>query len=241
MSTLDFFYVIPQDVHGSTIVLRGDEYKHLARVLRKRIGEHILVTDGEDTMFEAVVSTLGRDEGECEIVQTHLRKNEPRISVTLGVSLLKNPSRFDVLVEKVTEFGVRSIVPLVCERTLARQDKHDRLEKITITAMKQSGRSYRPRIFPLTSFETLVSHSDEYELRLMPHERTEQSQFVGSVLQHHEGVKSVLVVVGPEGGFTDGELDIAAAHSFVPISLGPRRLRSETAAMSAVAWIVGAG
>ncbi len=237
---MDTFFVLAQDVHGSTLVLRGDEARHVARSLRKRVGEHILATDGEDTLFEAVIVSLERDEVHCEVVQTHMRKNEPRVSVTLAASLLRNPARFDFLVEKATELGVRAIIPLVCERSIGRQDRHDRYEKIALAAMKQSGRCFRPRIFPLTSFEAVAGHAEDHALRLMPHERTEQSQFIGAVLQHHEGARSVLILVGPEGGFSDEELEMAAAHAVVPVSLGPRRLRSETAAMSAVSWVVGA-
>lgn len=237
---MDTFFVPPQDVHGSTLMIRGEEYRHLARSLRKRVGDAIQATDGEDNLFEAVIVALGRDEATCEIVQTHLRKNEPRISVTLAVSLLRNPARFDFLVEKATELGVRSIIPLQCERTVGRQDRHDRYQKIALAAMKQSGRCYLPRIFPVASFETVVAHADDHVLRLMPHERTEQSQFIGSLVKHHEAAKTGLVLVGPEGGFSERELQLATDHAVVPVSLGPRRLRSETAAMISVSWVVGA-
>jgi 16S rRNA (uracil1498-N3)-methyltransferase len=161
------------------------------------------------------------------------------VDVTIAVSLLKNPGRVDFLVEKVTEFGARGIVPLLCERTIPKHEKHERLEKIALAAMKQCGRSYLPRISLLMSFDMLVQQSSGYDLRLIPHEQTEQSQFIGAVLQHHPRAKTLLIVVGPEGGFTEREVALASAHGFVPISLGARRLRSESAAISAVAWAVG--
>ena len=165
--------------------------------------------------------------------------NEPKIHVTLAVSLLKNPARIDFLVEKGTELGVRAIIPMVCERTIPSHEKHARLEKIALSAMKQSGRSYLPNVSMLSSFEAVVNNAEEYALRLIPHEKTEQSHFVGSVLKHHAQAKSVLIMVGPEGGFTDEELALASDRRFVPISLGPRRLRTETAALSALTWVVG--
>lgn len=237
---MDTFYVPPHDVHGSTLVIRGEEHRHLARSLRKRVGDAVQATDGEDNLYEAVITSLGRDEAQCEITTTHLRKNEPRVSVTLAVSLLRNPARFDFLVEKATELGVRAIIPLQCERTVGRQDRHDRYQKIALAAMKQSGRCFLPRIFPVASFEMVAQHVEDHALRLMPHERTEQSQFIGSLVKHHEGAKTALVLVGPEGGFSDRELHFAAEHAVVPVSLGPRRLRSETAAMISVSWVVGA-
>jgi 16S rRNA (uracil1498-N3)-methyltransferase len=237
---MDTFFVHPLDVHGTTLVIRGEEHRHLSRSLRKRVGDAVLATDGEDNLYEAVIISLGREEALCEIRDTRLRKNESRISVTLAVSLLRNPARFDVLVEKATELGVRAIIPLQCERTVGRQDRHERYEKIALAAMKQSGRCFLPRIFPVTSLEMVVAHAEDHALRLMPHERTEQSQFIGSLVKHHEGATSALVLVGPEGGFSDRELHLAAGHAVVPVSLGPRRLRSETAAMIAVSWVVGA-
>jgi 16S rRNA (uracil1498-N3)-methyltransferase len=237
---MDTFFVSAADVDGSTLIIRGDEYRHLARSLRKRVGEHIFATDGEDNLFEAVIVSLDRDHARCDVVQTQLRKNESRISVTLAVSLLRNPARFDFLVEKATELGVRSIIPLICERTIGHQDRHDRYAKIALAAMKQSGRCYLPRIFPVSSFETVVAHAEDHALRLMPHERTEQSHFIGAVVKHHESARTGLILVGPEGGFTDAELAIAAERAVVPVSLGPRRLRTETAAITAVSWVVGA-
>ncbi|MGB2867210.1 MAG: RsmE family RNA methyltransferase [Bacteroidota bacterium] len=236
---MEYFYVQHDDVHGGTLMLRGEEFRHLARVLRKSAGDRIQVTDGDDTMFEAVIRSIDRTHAECEIVETRMRANEPRIDVTLAVSLLKNPARFDFLLEKATELGARSIIPLICERTIPKHEKHDRLEKIAIAAMKQSGRCYLPKVFELAFFESLVGSAGAYSLRLIPHEKTEQSQFVGSVLQHHTNVKSALIMIGPEGGFTDHELELASLNKFVPISLGPRRLRSETAAISALSWVVG--
>jgi 16S rRNA (uracil1498-N3)-methyltransferase len=235
----EYFYAPHGDIEGNTIVIRGEEFRHLARVLRKKAGDSILVTDGDDAMFDVVIDSVDKASATCEIRQTSMRVNEPKIHVTLAVSLLRTPSRFELFVEKATELGVRTIVPLLCERSIPKHEKHERLTKIAIAAMKQSGRCYLPRIFPATSFETVVSHSEEYGLRLIPHEKTEQSHFIGTVLQHHPNLKSVLIVVGPEGGFTDEEVELAGASNFVPVSLGPRRLRSETAAISSLSWVVG--
>lgn len=236
---MEYFYIDPSDVQGPVLIIRGDEYKHLVRVLRKRVGDHIRVTDGKDRQFEAVIHSLNVDEAECEILDVKQRINEPNVHVTLALSLLKNPARIDFLVEKGTELGVRTIIPMTCERTIPSHEKHARLGKIALSAMKQSGRSWLPDISMLSSFTAVVQNADAHNLRLIPHEKTEQSQFVGSVLKHHPQAKSVLIVVGPEGGFTEAEMALASEHRFVPISLGPRRLRSETAALSALTWVVG--
>ncbi len=238
---MDYFYADPKDIHGSSLVLRDEEVKHLARVLRKRPGDHIAVTDGKDHLYEAIIRSIDHSVAECEILDVNTHVNEPRVDVTVAVSLLKNPGRMDFLVEKIMEFGARTIIPLLCKRTIPRHEKHERLEKIAVAAMKQCGRSFLPRVFVLTQFKTLVSHAREFDLKLIPHEKTEQSQFIGSVLQHHRKAKNILIVIGPEGGFTEQELELASVNGFISISLGARRLRSESAAISAVAWTVGAG
>ena len=236
---MDHFFVDKNDVHGMTLVLRGDEANHLVRVLRKRVGDHILAADGVDTMYEVAIVHADRDTVECDIVDAKKNVNEPKIEIGLAVALLKNPSRTDFLVEKAVELGVRTIMPVVTERTIPAHEKHARLEKIALAAMKQCGRCYLPKVTDLMEFAVLVNHAQGYSLRLIPHEKTEQSQFVGTVMQHHEKVKSVLLLIGPEGGFTEEEIELASRNQFIPISLGPRRLRTETAAISALSWVVG--
>jgi 16S rRNA (uracil1498-N3)-methyltransferase len=236
---MDHFYVDPKDIQGRTLVLRGDEQKHLVRVLRKKVGDRISATDGQDNSYTVVIRSLDPRLAECEILESMPRANEPTVEVTLAASLLRNPARFDFLVEKVTELGVRGIIPLLCERTVPKHEKHSRLKKIALAALKQSGRSYLPPISPLTEFDELARHADRYPLRFLPHERTDGSRFIGDILKNHTGADSMLIAIGPEGGFCERELELARENGFTPVSLGPRRLRSETAALLAVGWVVG--
>ncbi|HEX9615009.1 MAG TPA: RsmE family RNA methyltransferase [Bacteroidota bacterium] len=236
---MDYFLAESDNIQGDHVALTGDEYKHLSRVLRKRVGDHVFVTDGKGRMYEVIIRSFTRTEAQCSVVQVIERWNEPRTEVTLAISLLKNPARFDFVIEKATELGVSTIIPLVCERTIPRQEKHPRLEKIAVSALKQSGRSVLPQIFVLTRFETLIRNAERHGLKLVAHEKTEQSQFIGSVMKHHRELKSVLLVIGPEGGLTPEEVSQADERGFVSVSLGPRRLRSETAAISALSWVVG--
>lgn len=236
---MEFFLADPDQISAADLVLKGDEFKHLSRVLRKRVGDHVFVTDGRGTMYEVIIRAFTRTEAECTIVDTMLKWNEPKVEVTLAVSLLRNPARFDMVIEKGTELGMSAMVPLLCERTIPKQEKHDRLQKIAVSALKQSGRCVLPAIFVLTRFDTLVRNSGRYDLKLMAHEKTEQSQFLGSLVKHHAIARSVLIVIGPEGGLTAEEFSLAEEQGFVPVSLGPRRLRSETAAISALSWVVG--
>lgn len=236
---MEFFLAEPDQIGAENVVLRGDEYKHLSRVLRKRVGDHVFVTDGRGKMYEVIIRAFTRTEAECRIVDTFPQWNEPKVDVTMAVSPLRNPARFDMVIEKGTELGMTTLIPLSCERTIPKQLKHERLQKIAISALKQSGRCVLPNIFVLTRFDTLVRNSGRYDLKVLAHEKTEQSQFLGSLMKHHADARSVLVVVGPEGGLTAEEFSLAEEQGFIPVSLGPRRLRSETAAISALSWVVG--
>lgn len=234
---MDSFLVLPEDIRSNRLTLRGDESKHLARVLRKEIGERVFCTDGNDTMYEAEVASIGSDFVECVIVETHTRFNELPVDITLAVSLLKNPARFDWLVEKATELGVRTIIPMICERTIAKKEKHDRLEKIAVAATKQCGRSYVPPIRAAIAFREILERAGEFELKLIAHERTNSNSTIQRAMAMVQKTKSIFVMIGPEGGFTDEEHALALASQFAEVSLGPRRLRAETAAITALSRI----
>jgi len=235
---MDYFYVKLEDVTSHGLTLRGDESKHLIRVLRKNIGDRVFVTDGNEMMYEAVIAEIGKSETRCSIAAIHHKYHEPALDVTLAVSLLKNPARFDYLVEKTTELGVRTILPISCERTISHNEKHERLEKIALSAMKQCGRSWLPRIQPLQQFKTIIENASHYQLKFILHEKTESLHTISSELKNHEDIHSLLIIVGPEGGFTDEEQSLALHAGLKSISLGTRRLRSETAAVVAAGHVL---
>jgi len=235
---MDYFYVKLEDVTSHGITLRGDESKHLIRVLRKNIGDRIFVTDGNEMMYEVVIADIGKTDTHCTIAAIHRKYNEPSIDVTLAVSLLKNPARIDYLVEKTTELGVRSIIPISCERTLSNHEKHGRWEKVALSAMKQCGRSWLPRIQPLQKFNSFIENSSHDQLKFIFHEKTDPSRTIASELKLYKDIHSLLIVVGPEGGFTGEEITCAEHAGFKSISLGTRRLRAETAAVVAVSHVL---
>jgi 16S rRNA (uracil1498-N3)-methyltransferase len=235
---MDYFYVKLEDVTSHGLTLRGDESKHLVRVLRKNIGDRIFATDGNEMMYEAVIVDIGKTDTHCTIAAMHRKYNEPSVDLTLAVSLLKNPARFEYVVEKTTELGVRTILPISCEHTISHNEKHERLEKIALSAMKQCGRSWLPRIQPLQSFDVFIENSTHYQLKFIFHEKTDSSHTIASELKLHDDIHSVLIVVGPEGGFTEDETIHANHVGFKSISLGTRRLRTETAAVVAVSHVL---
>lgn len=235
----EFFYVPAEHIIDSHIAIVGEEAKHIARVLRKEPGDIIWIVDGKGKAYECLLRLVTVELVECEILYEHHHFHEPDIDVTLAVAQLKNPSRMDWLIEKGTEIGVRTIIPLQTERTIVRSAKEDRWNNIAIASMKQCGRSILPRIqhpMPLTE---LLSTSRQYDMKLIPYERTDHILFIAEAMKHRKPPRSVLIIIGPEGGFTEKEISTAEEFGFMQVSLGRRRLRTETAALVALQWVIG--
>lgn len=242
---MEYFYVIPAHISPPHLTIDGEEFQHLTHVMRKQSGDEIRVVDGAGNVYDARIISIARRTAHCEITARRVMENEPRISVTLAAGILKNGARFDFLVEKATELGVRSIVPLSTERTIPQHAKTDRWQKLAIAAMKQSGRCVLPGVLPLTPFSRFISAPPagvEYiqplqasPLKLIPHEK-ETARSLKEVLSN--GPRDTVFCIGPEGGFSDTEIEEAVQEGFVPVSLGPRRLRTETAAITALSMVL---
>jgi 16S rRNA (uracil1498-N3)-methyltransferase len=239
----DTFYCPPSGITGDAIVIGGDEFSHLAHVMRKREGDALMVVDGKGTAYEAVISAIEKRSARCAIVKRHSGYHEPAVGVTLGVGILKNPSKFDFIVEKATELGVSVVVPLLTERTIPGPGKgdrkSDRWRKLALAAMKQCGRSLWPEVRELTPLGTLLKDSGPYGMKLVAHERlTGDGGGMPAAGGLTPPVKSVLILVGPEGGFSDGEVALCREAGFETVYLGERRLRTETAAIASLALVM---
>jgi 16S rRNA (uracil1498-N3)-methyltransferase len=238
----DYFYAPPSQIRGNEILIEGDEFAHLVHVMRKKEGDAICVVDGRGTAYDAEITVINRKIAHCTIAGKHERHHESSRDVTLAVAVLKNPSKFDFLVEKATEIGVRRIVPLLTARTIPHHAKAERWRKLALSAMKQSGRSVLPEVLELASFGEFVGGAASSETKIViAHE-----QPFGPEEPGFESLGSgvpVTILVGPEGGFTDEEVKECLRLGALPVYLGERRLRTETAAivMAALALIPARG
>ncbi|HUI65894.1 MAG TPA: 16S rRNA (uracil(1498)-N(3))-methyltransferase [Bacteroidota bacterium] len=220
----------PQEITLTTLTITEDEFSHLTHVMRMKVGDAIRAVDGAGNAYDAVIAELKLRSAHCTIRAHHRLLHEPPRAITLGAGILKNPSRFDFLVEKVVELGVSRIAPLRTERTIGRQAKVERWQKLCLAAMKQSGRCVLPHVDELQTLDAFLSAPEARALKLIAHEHATQpiAAVVGGGWEH------ALVCVGPEGGFSDEEIARAVRAGFHVVSLGPRRLRSETAAIISV-------
>lgn len=233
---METFYVSPRQITPPTLSISGDEFSHLTHVMRMREGDTLRVVDGAGNAYDAVIAEVTSGSARCSIRAHQVRLHEPSRALTLGVGILKNPSRFDFLVEKAVELGIARIVPLQTERTIPHQAKVERWQKLCLAAMKQSGRCVLPHVEALTAFDDFLSAPDAGSFKLIAHEQS--SHPIIETLA--DTWKSGALCIGPEGGFSEGEIERALRADFQPVSLGPRRLRSETAAIASVALLLQA-
>jgi 16S rRNA (uracil1498-N3)-methyltransferase len=229
-----YFYVDPKNVSKDFLRIEGEEAKHICLVLRKGEGEIIDVVDGEGIKYQVQVTVKGKDWVQGKILSQTRKENEPLTHLTLAQALIKGV-RMDFLVEKVTEIGVSSIIPVITDKSLIRleTDKKEiarinRWKRIAISGMKQSLRSKLPEIQNPVSFQELLTKVKDYDLALIACQ-TKGSKFLKEILEAKKRLKKVLLLIGPESGFTQEELDLSIKSGIIPVSLGPRRLRSETA------------
>jgi len=231
------FLVHPADVQGDILVLRGEEAHHLSRVRRHQPGELVEVVDGAGQWYEARIEALEREQVRCRILATEEDRGESPVRLTLAAALVKGP-RFDFLVEKATEIGAAELIPLLCERGVVRpgsEHKPARWESLARAALKQCGRSRLPRIGPPASLgEVVRGGAGEGRVLLA---QPAGGQGLREALEQGPAGRLVLVV-GPEGGFTPAEVEAARAGGARVFSWGNRVLRSETAGMALTALVL---
>jgi 16S rRNA (uracil1498-N3)-methyltransferase len=224
---LPYFYSEALVSIGKTQFLNEETSKHLTQVLRKVTGDQLQLTDGRGAKAKATIVDDNRKKTEVKIETLEMQPKYPS-RVCIAISLIKNASRFEWFLEKATEIGVTEIIPLVCERTEKEKLRVDRMTNIIISAMLQSQQCWLPRLWEPLSFQKIIDKKDE-EKKFIAHCLPEQKVQLSS-LSHHT---SSIILIGPEGDFTENEINMAVGSGFQPVALGNTRLRSETAGIVA--------
>ncbi|GAA3991938.1 16S rRNA (uracil(1498)-N(3))-methyltransferase [Hymenobacter antarcticus] len=217
------------DLAGQTYTLPEDESKHAVRVLRLNVGDAVDLLDGRGGLYMATVADANPKR--CQLRITHHETVPPRPYFThVAVAPTKNLDRMEWFVEKAVEIGVERISFLRCARSERRELKLERLEKIAISALKQSGQAWLPQLDELqdyAAFVASVAPETTFIAHLEAGERTDLAQVAGAG-------PGCCVLIGPEGDFTPGEISLALSRGIRPVTLGASRLRTETAALAAV-------
>lgn len=239
MARLPRFFITPEQVNGTIILVTDEDVRHITTVLRMQTGDELLLCDGKGTEYRARITAIGKQTVTGEVLDRRARTRKGP-DIVLGQGIAK-ADKMDWIVQKATEIGATSIVPLETERTIVKvkdgEKRISRWQKICREAAMQSHRSDIPKVEAITSFADFLRtlNSEPGTLFLIPWE--EAVWPVKEVLRSHPDVKKVVVLIGPEGGFSRKEADLAAARGFHAVSLGSNILRTETAALAAIALI----
>ena len=236
------FYVPPPQIQTDTAIITDTEYHHLRNVLRVTPGETVRIIDGQGTVYTGEVINTGTKNASSEVrILSHEFHPSVSPSITLFQGLPKN-DKMALILQKTTEIGVTQIVPLRTEYALQKpsQNRYERWHRVIIAATKQCKRAWLPQLCDPQTFQASLTKLDHFSLRLLLNpdaNQTSHTQHIREVLRKTPQATSLALFVGPEGGFSDTEATIAIEKGCIPVTLSTNILRTETAAIVAVAAI----
>ena len=224
---MQLFYT--PDIDSDTHELNAEESKHCIRVLRRKKGDIIQLTDGRGNLYNAELMVDDPKKCLLRIIETKSNFEKRNFNIHLAVAPTKNISRLEWFLEKATEIGIDEITPLFCENSERRAIKHDRLQKVIISALKQSLKAYIPKLNKAVNFSEFIQkeYTSTKYIAFIDENVTQTLQ------SDYRRGEDVLILIGPEGDFSMNEISLSKQHGFYPISLGKSRLRTETAAIVA--------
>lgn len=226
---LPYFYTQTFLAGNDQVVLEEGTSLHIVQVLRMKQGEQLLLTDGNGNLLTTAITNANKKATEVKILSGSKLSFSPR-KISVAISLIKNTSRFEWFLEKATEIGVSEIIPLLCERTEKQHFRLNRMNNILISAMLQSRQAWLPRLHEPISFTECVSAFNS-PVKLIAHCLPGEKNFINQIGMN---LSEALILIGPEGDFTNKEIELALQNKFMPVSLGETRLRTETAGIVAV-------
>ena len=238
MRTIRFFLPKPLAAN-STVELTDDAAHHAQNVLRMKQGDTLTIFNGEGGEYDAVIESVSKKAVSVQLNAYRAIDRESPLRTHLAIGISKG-ERFEHVLQKATELGISEITPIVSERTEVRlsherQDKVlQRWQKIIINTCEQSYRNRLPQLNSPVEFSTLLGKEGS-ERKIILHPPQDNSQ--QTMLDKNNKPKSVCLLVGPEGGFSDSEVALATRHHFTPLALGPRILRTETAPLAALSLL----
>ena len=226
---LPFFFIHDVAPAGVVLQLPEETSRHIIQVLRMKTSELLQLTDGKGNLATVEITESHKTKCMVSVLESkHYDRNGKR--KTIAISLLKNANRFEWFLEKSTEIGITAIIPLICERTEKANFRVDRMKNILISAMLQSQQTWLPDL------------NDSRKLREVIHSCTDKQRFIAHCAERKKVMlvdsldktaESQIILIGPEGDFTNDEIEYSLQHHFIPVSLGETRLRTETAGIAA--------
>lgn len=225
--TMQLFYV--PNISGAEVILDETESKHAIRVLRLQTGDLVQIVDGVGGLFKAQIADANQKKCKLAITETERNFGKRNFHLHIAIAPTKNNERLEWFLEKATEIGICEITPLITERSERKTVNPERLEKILVSAMKQSVKAYLPKLNIQQGFKELVKQPFNGKT-FIAYIEEKQTVHLKNVVYKTD---NVLVLIGPEGDFSPAEVQLALQNGFQPVSLGESRLRTETAGIVA--------
>lgn len=226
---MQLFYTT--NIQNGLAILDEDEVRHTVQVLRRKVGDAMQLTDGKGNLYEGEIVELGKKMGTVGIKKTIEAYNKRQVHLHIAIAPTKNIDRFEWFLEKATEIGIDEITPLICKRSERTVVKHERLNGILISAMKQSLKTYLPKLNEAIDFQRFMKNDfSQVTNKMIAYCNDDTIRPLSIEYQKQE---NSVILIGPEGDFTEGEVGMAFEQYFVGVSLGKSRLRTETAGLVA--------
>ncbi len=234
------FFADKSQINQNKIEIIGDDVKHISRVLRLKEGENISVCDKEKTDYLCSIESIEKDRVILSILEKYPNKNESNISITLYQGLPKG-DKLDYIIQKSVELGAVKIVPVVMKRTVVKlgniSSKMQRWQRIADEASKQCMRGILPEVAEPVTYEEMLKELSGEDLNILPYEN-ETCNKLKDLLKENPSCRNVNIIIGPEGGFDDDEIDRALENNISTVTLGPRIMRCETAPLAAISAVM---
>lgn len=236
------FFVKSENILPNSIVIDGDDVKHIKNVLRLGSNDIITLCDGVGNDYTVRIEKFESNLIYTDIIDKRKNETEAPIEVVLFQGIPKS-DKMDMIVQKSVELGVKCIVPIITDRTVVviktqkdAASKVARWQRIAVEAAKQSNRGVIPIVEMPFSFKKALDFSKQMQVGIIPYEK-EKEKSLREVLKGSDA-KSIAVFIGPEGGFSQSEVDKAVSEGITPVTLGPRILRTETAGLAAISVVM---
>lgn len=229
------FFVNQDQIKENTIRIIGEDVNHIKNVLRLEVGESICICNKQTSKsFECKITSIEKDEVRCEKSEEILETTEPNTYIHILQGLPK-ADKFEWIIEKCTEIGVKEITPVVMKRTIVKLDEKDknkklsRWQKVAEVAAKQSKRDSILNVNPIINFQNIFEKLMDYDILLVAYENEKENTLKSVItkLKNKENFK-IAVLIGPEGGIDENEINLCKENNFMSVTLGKRILRTET-------------
>ena len=219
------FFFLDHSPADDLLVLDEASSRHAVSVLRMEKNEALHLTDGKGRLITAVIEDPHRKK--CSVRITGIQSTAEPVRKAIGISLLKNVSRFEWFLEKATEIGITEIIPILCDRTEKQHFRFERMKSVLVSALLQSQQTWLPVLHQPVDFNAAIAISG-FDIKMIAHCLDKEKQPLAALV-HPKA--SELLLIGPEGDFTQPEISAALAAAVQPVTLGATRLRTETAGM----------